>query len=262
MNKNIKNSSKVIALTLAAVSAIGVGSMVLSNIKEAKALRILGGLGVIKPGKPISNGLSFQGIPGNSSLVNNKAFNVPFKNKTVGTQTPNTSNKSTQTVNTTSIGTQTSSSVSVKTQTNTTSDKATQTSGVVKLLVEKFNANSTEIKSNNAKSTQTSTKVDKSTQTPIKADKETQTPYKSTLNLIVGTDGKGNKTITQNDTSNTKATQTTSSNNQSLKSAQTTGKDDKKFFPEYEGLKAKLNTLEKRAEDRRLENSKNLDIRK
>ena len=76
MNKKTKNSkaTKAIALTLAGIAAIGAGSIAASNMKDAKAMRILGGLKAIFTGLNTSNGSAYQGIQKSVSTVNNRVF--------------------------------------------------------------------------------------------------------------------------------------------------------------------------------------------
>lgn len=76
MIKGERNSKikKAVAVTLAGIAAIGAGSIAASNMKDAKALRILGGLKSIVTGRNTSNGMSYQGMHKSSSTINNNVF--------------------------------------------------------------------------------------------------------------------------------------------------------------------------------------------
>lgn len=81
MIKGERNSKikKAVALTLAGIAAIGAGSIAASNMKDAKALRILGGLKNIITGRNTSNGTAYQGMHKSSSTITNSAFNKNLK---------------------------------------------------------------------------------------------------------------------------------------------------------------------------------------
>lgn len=83
-----KNAKKRIALTLAAVSAIGIGAATMSNAQEANAfMRVLGGLKTFLTGTSKSNGTAYQGTPRTVSLVNNSTFSKNIKTHTDGSKT-------------------------------------------------------------------------------------------------------------------------------------------------------------------------------
>ena len=83
-----KNAKKRIALTLAAVSAIGIGATTMSNTQEANAfMRILGGIRTMITGRSNSNGTAYQGTPRTVSTVNNSVFSKNIKTHNDGSKT-------------------------------------------------------------------------------------------------------------------------------------------------------------------------------
>ncbi|BAK80753.1 hypothetical protein [Candidatus Arthromitus sp. SFB-rat-Yit] len=83
-----KNAKKRIALTLAAVSAIGIGAATMSKAQETNAMmRIFGGLRNILTGRSTSTGTSYLGTPKTVSLVNNSAFSNNTKTHKDGSKT-------------------------------------------------------------------------------------------------------------------------------------------------------------------------------
>jgi len=88
-----KNAKKRIALTLAAVSAIGIGAATMSNAQEANAfMRVLGGLKTMLTGRSTSTGTSYLGTPKTVSLVNNSAFSNNTKTHKDGSKTSTSRN--------------------------------------------------------------------------------------------------------------------------------------------------------------------------
>lgn len=83
-----KNAKKRIALTLAAVSAIGIGAATMSKAQETNAMmRIFGGIRNILTGRSTSTGTSYIGTPKTVSLVNNSAFSNNTKTHKDGSKT-------------------------------------------------------------------------------------------------------------------------------------------------------------------------------
>ena len=88
-----KNAKKRIALTLATVSAIGIGAATMSKAQETNAMmRIFGGIRNILTGRSTSTGTSYLGTPKTVSLVNNSAFSKNIKTHTDGSKTSTSRN--------------------------------------------------------------------------------------------------------------------------------------------------------------------------
>lgn len=194
MNKKTKNSkaTKAIALTLAGIAAIGAGSIAASNMKDAKAMRILGGLKAIFTGSNTSNGSAYQGIQKSVSTVNNNwlsKFKAGNSSATVTTSRGlNGSKGSINTGSTTSNGsayqgTPKSDSLVNNSAFDTTVKKHSPVTKQM-MAVEKQVATSSKNPLTKNQSTQTSTTQSKGTQT-------TQT---STLRLNVSKDSNTSKT--------------------------------------------------------------------